>query len=1268
MPEAGFFQLGDLIVLAVMLAAFFLYNRFDRNSKTLEKVRKYADKVRGELDRIVGDKKVELEELTINLDVEEKKNREILGRFMTARDNVLQQAESLEQYQAQVQEFNTRLSELHEMTGKIDENLLRLKQESEYVDQVGQRLNDVQKKENALIKGLSAINAAFQEHNRDKLEELATGMSDRFEAELDRYRKEVGGLSEGVGRFRADVEGLLAARDKVSAERIREYGKALDQVEIQYKTRLKAAADRGAALEDEVFEHLKEMIEHKYAGLEENWKGGMSGLRDDVLSMVEEIKGKMGENRTAFEGFYQKSEVRMEALSDRLDQADREILEQSDRLVDQQRASLADYAEESRQTMDRIRSEQDEIRRVRKEFDDQLADFKDSLARDLAAMEKSMTQEVMKGAESRQKEYESVLKANFNRIEGMLGDFAALEKSLKKGLDDTASRLKIDFDRYRMTLEEDMDRIRGEAESSADNIRKQCESMDRIRQEFVSALDEQRSEMERDLSEKMEIVRSKVEREWADFGENLAREREEERSRASAELERVSRISAELNDEVEALKANTHKAVADRLAGFEKGLLADLDAREKALADRFAGYQGGQEKLRADMEERFTRDLEQRLSQRQKHVDDILSTLEERSTKLGTALENWKKGLEAEITGISETREKERIQLEQRFTTQLEEKLRKLGDEVARNLDDLKARTKETHDAVIREISSGEQEIEKSRTDIRQQVTGLKKETRENLQKIDQDLKSVQKVRSDYQKGLDEIKTMMDKRLDELDRDMEKQIHSITGKVQSRTEALEIKVMKDAETRQKSFQKTVSDRFQKMDKLFADLDAMESHVGKSLSDMETRIDEVTRREAETAENRFAGFREEMDKIEDILVRMKTKSIDKLTDEIGGFEQQMRNEILNRENVLKEEIGRISSHALENLDQTLEVKTRTSMEKFQAEFDNHRSQIQQFVSQVEFDYEKISSGIAGIEHKQKEYLVQTKLFEKTDQLKDQLNRDLARLEQLTLKVSGDSQSLGALQQQLDGVMSGYKEASERMTRFFSEKQKIDLMENKIDRIVQLSEAVDQKLNRLSDLNDTLQEYQVRLKQMEDFHGEIANRYERLEKKLPVIDSTTDGIDRTFSTLQTLQDQIKDALEEMKGIPENLSRLEERNNNLFLEGDRLNLLLNRVGTLDKDLVSVEERIQQMETAREWLAKMETRMEALNKELQDKVRMLGNLAAKEGGSRTVSRGAPDMDTREMVVKLAREGWKTEEIARTTKLGKGEVELILEMSQRRK
>jgi DNA-binding NarL/FixJ family response regulator len=86
--------------------------------------------------------------------------------------------------------------------------------------------------------------------------------------------------------------------------------------------------------------------------------------------------------------------------------------------------------------------------------------------------------------------------------------------------------------------------------------------------------------------------------------------------------------------------------------------------------------------------------------------------------------------------------------------------------------------------------------------------------------------------------------------------------------------------------------------------------------------------------------------------------------------------------------------------------------------------------------------------------------------------------------------------------------------------------------------------------------------------------------------------------------------------------------------------------------------------MQKAREWLARTETRLEKISKQAEDQVKLLGDLLkdnkTESGGK---DEGAPSAKVRDMVVKLARQGWGVKEIAQTTKLSRGEVELILEL-----
>ncbi|HPC70486.1 MAG TPA: hypothetical protein PLB48_01655, partial [Treponema sp.] len=105
--------------------------------------------------------------------------------------------------------------------------------------------------------------------------------------------------------------------------------------------------------------------------------------------------------------------------------------------------------------------------------------------------------------------------------------------------------------------------------------------------------------------------------------------------------------------------------------------------------------------------------------------------------------------------------------------------------------------------------------------------------------------------------------------------------------------------------------------------------------------------------------------------------------------------------------------------------------------------------------------------------------------------------------------------------------------------------------------------------------------------------------------------------------------------------------------------------KIADVEHFMAELEGRIEQMQKAREWLARTETRLEELNKQAQEQVKIMGTLLKEEGKKGAArDKGAPPIGVRETVVKLAHQGWTVDEIARTVKLSRGEVELILEIS----
>jgi hypothetical protein len=104
---------------------------------------------------------------------------------------------------------------------------------------------------------------------------------------------------------------------------------------------------------------------------------------------------------------------------------------------------------------------------------------------------------------------------------------------------------------------------------------------------------------------------------------------------------------------------------------------------------------------------------------------------------------------------------------------------------------------------------------------------------------------------------------------------------------------------------------------------------------------------------------------------------------------------------------------------------------------------------------------------------------------------------------------------------------------------------------------------------------------------------------------------------------------------------------------------------VGKLTAVLTDIESRMDKAQSAREWLARTETRFQEVAQAAQEQVRLLESIVkAETKKDKSDSRGAPPLDKRETVVKLSHQGWSVQEISRVTQLSRGEVELILELA----
>jgi type VI protein secretion system component VasK len=116
-------------------------------------------------------------------------------------------------------------------------------------------------------------------------------------------------------------------------------------------------------------------------------------------------------------------------------------------------------------------------------------------------------------------------------------------------------------------------------------------------------------------------------------------------------------------------------------------------------------------------------------------------------------------------------------------------------------------------------------------------------------------------------------------------------------------------------------------------------------------------------------------------------------------------------------------------------------------------------------------------ITEIDKRVKNFLSQTRLFERADSLKAALEGTIDEMKKEMTKLNADRSEIAEIDVQLSRTKKTADEVSVKLTRFLSEKRRIEDMDSEFKKIMALSRDVDLKINTLSSSNDALQQIQA-----------------------------------------------------------------------------------------------------------------------------------------------------------------------------------------------
>ena len=137
-----------LISVVISLAISMYFHGLARDNNSMEKVRKYADKRTGDLNdlyKAIEDKfKLLITEFHTHqaqanaaIKLLKAQNEEFSNKIATFDSSI----NAIKKMEAEINNYSRLLNDLNDMTGKVEENLLRIQKESVIVDKISDRLN-----------------------------------------------------------------------------------------------------------------------------------------------------------------------------------------------------------------------------------------------------------------------------------------------------------------------------------------------------------------------------------------------------------------------------------------------------------------------------------------------------------------------------------------------------------------------------------------------------------------------------------------------------------------------------------------------------------------------------------------------------------------------------------------------------------------------------------------------------------------------------------------------------------------------------------------------------------------------------------------------------------------------------------------------------------------------------------------------------------------------------------------------------------------------
>ncbi|MBN2509848.1 MAG: hypothetical protein JXB03_06210 [Spirochaetales bacterium] len=1254
------FDFGDLLTLIIVFVILVIYRQLDLNNRSLEKVKKFSDKMKEELAGYVDTKAQDLKNLSIEVDVHQKAAKEVLKRITVIESGLQDKSSDIEHIFTRITSYDKALDELVKMTGRVEENLGRLHKESEFVDKVGKKVGEVSGSLKRLESDLGTIRQDFQKHNLKALDLVRKELLKKTQSDIIKSQERMGVIKTQVEEFSEFIGDLTARKDDVerdltaaieqmnrdavkeidaSANRIND--ELMDVWQSQQKqffdaieSKVKEGFERGGQLQSgfntlitetkQALGSYEDKIKNSKSVLEANGKEVLAAVKKQLIVIQSEGESSIGKMSGDFA-------ARLEALRAAEDQKGSDVISHLKVLHNELKQAVEDTDSTISQRLEEFQDQAGRIEHAYEEHlktvaergknfeDDIFAKLREHIEKKAAETEKSLLGaigEVRANIEEKKREFIAFFGDSRSEI-------AVWRTEVQKQLDDTLSEYESLSGRMKTHIGQAIDALTGRTDAMIEEQDKKyrglAAGLDAAAKSFNEQIQRQSAGFADTVQERFTEMDSRI----SDYEESV-----------SYKFSKIEEIGSDIDGLEHNLRASMDR-ISDKIRSefreFHEALSSERAQEQAKARDDLGTIHQAVSQIEGELNELKQRAYDSVSEKLQVFEDEFFEDLRNRGQVLSSELKQWKDSLDQRMEDYAQGYEKQQKEMEARQAMDMEARLESLRDLFNERLAGFEENLS-VFDASMKN------RMEESNLGIRDLESRMHKEV------------------AGFQSRSAKL---FDEKIQASAADMEEALSAYRQQIETRMAGVKDYLASSSKETEGIIDSVRAGVTQWQSQVLSNMKETDNSVKERIADLRGSMTEAT----SAIKEEFISQREDL-----ILNSQEERS--RLKNELKDISETIL--------ALQEDLRRRSDEALltfskesetslleyqkkaRELQMDMEVRTkdfRTAVSDIREKLETAQSRL---LGKVEDEAKALEVTLVEIDKKQKAFISQTRVFEKADQLKESLSKSIEDLKSEISRIAQMSKDVRESEKEFSTVLKLAESANTKMARFLGEKRRIDSMDEDFAKLLNLSQTIDTKIAQMTQTHDTLQHIQADLMRLGELEESVEARYKRLESKEGLLERTTEGVDKNFSVISDMTKALKGVREEMSRIPAELSQLDQRVSLLAENKDQAEATITKLSGLDGVLSEIETRIEAMQEARQWLARTETRLEDVARQAQEQVKLLGSIM-KEGAKR--AKGKEKLDTRDVVIRLAREGWAVEEIARTTQLSRSEVELILEL-----